>query len=98
MSSATNYARRFARLRARIFGEVVRTTNAKQYKVVSHFAEKPILKDLPKWYPPIDKFNTLLHRLRNLGLFRDEHLNLAEKLREHRIARGKVTPKKGLVF
>lgn len=95
MSSAGNYARKLARLRSRIFGEVVRDTSAQEYKVVTRFSEKPVYKDLPQWYPPIDKFNTLLHKLRNLGLYRDEHLDFADNMRAHRRTKGTGPPRKG---
>lgn len=38
------------------------------------FAQRPWQRDLPKWYPPISQYNTILLRLRRLGLYTDEHL------------------------
>ena len=46
----------------------------RQYKVVQYFARRPWEKDLPKWYPPTDKFSSLLFHLQHLGLYNDEHL------------------------
>jgi len=38
------------------------------------FARRPWERELPSWYPPIGKYDTILKRLRHLGLYRDEHL------------------------
>lgn len=42
--------------------------------MVRMFAQRPWQRDLPKWYPPITQYNTILLRLRRLGLYTDEHL------------------------
>ena len=68
----SNYAKRMARLSARIFGEVVRPTNQKSMKVVKMFAAKPIEKrpELVEYYPKHPEINSLMRNLRKLGLFR----------------------------
>ena len=38
------------------------------------FARHPWQRDLPSWYPPIGKYDTVLRRLRQLGLYGDGHL------------------------
>ena len=64
-------------------------------KVVHMFARYPWQRDLPSWYPPFPEYNSLLLRLRHLGLFTDEHLDFKEKMDSQRSARGKAPPKKG---
>jgi len=90
-----SYARRMARLSARIFGEVVRKTSPHDYRVVQMFARHPWQRDLPSWYPPIGKYDTILRRLRQLGLYGDGHLDFKETMDAQRRARGKGPPAKG---
>lgn len=52
----------------------VSAQSSRDYRVVSMFAKRPWQRDLPSWYPPISQFNTILLRLRRLGLYTDEHL------------------------
>jgi small subunit ribosomal protein S33 len=95
MSSGMSYATRMARIRARIFGGIVRKTSREDYKVVHMFSQRPWQRDLPLWYPPVTQYNTILLRLRQLGLFTDEHLDFNETMDASRKTRGKITPKKG---
>ncbi|KFM70991.1 28S ribosomal protein S33, mitochondrial, partial [Stegodyphus mimosarum] len=93
----SNYARRMARLSARIFGEVSRPTNNKSMKVVRILSQQP--NDLNPYvvdhYPPHVEYSKLIRVLREYGLFRDEHLDFKEEMVRQKILRGKVKPKRG---
>nr|CAD7449840.1 unnamed protein product [Timema bartmani]CAD7462407.1 unnamed protein product [Timema tahoe] len=93
----TNYARRMNQLSNRIFGEVVRPTNSKSYKVVKMFSEKPmqLRRDIIDYYPRHIETHNLIMKLRHYGLFRDEHQDFKEEMKRTRALRGKVKPKKG---
>ena len=69
---ASNYAKHMAHLSARIFGEVTRQTNSKSMKVARMFAEEPLnlRKDVVDYYPKHPQINSLMQRLRSLGLYR----------------------------
>lgn len=66
------YARRMARLSARIFGEVARPTAAKSMKVVKIFSEKPkhLNRVVVDYYPPYKDLGLTFQTLRDYGLFR----------------------------
>ena len=72
VASLSNYAKRMARLSARIFGEVARPTNCKSMKVVRLFSEKPMEKrrEVVDYYPNHVELTSLMKRLRYLGLYR----------------------------
>ncbi|XP_054719976.1 28S ribosomal protein S33, mitochondrial-like [Uloborus diversus] len=93
----SNYARRMARLSARIFGEVARPTNYRSMKVVRDLCKRP--KDLDSYltdhYPPHIEYSNLIKILREHGLYRDEHLDFKEEMIRLKILRGKVKPKRG---
>lgn len=59
------------------------------------FARKPWQAELPDWYPPIGKYNTILLRLRHFGLYHDDHLDFQEAMQRQRKERGKGPPRKG---
>ncbi len=61
-------------------------------KLFSRLRYKP---SLPAWYPPLPLYQTLLQRLRMLGLFTDEHEDFRDEMKEKRRLRGKIAPKKG---
>ena len=65
-------------------------------KVVHLFSRFPRQRDLPSWYPPFAEYNSLLLRLRHIGLYHDEHLDFKEMMDSQRKARGKGPPKKGV--
>ena len=69
---ASNYAKRIARLSARIFGEVARPTNEKSMRVVQLFSQRPIEqnKEVVEYYPQHVQLDSLMKRLRFLGLYR----------------------------
>ena len=64
-------------------------------KVVQMFSRFPWQQELPLWYPPFPKYNRLLLQLRQVGLYRDEHLDFKENMDVQRRKRGKEPPKKG---
>ncbi|KAK2171688.1 hypothetical protein NP493_1039g00010 [Ridgeia piscesae] len=94
---ASNYAKRMLRLSARIFGEVARPTNEKSMKVVRLFSEKPVEqnREITDYYPRHVELDSLMKRLRYLGLFRDEHQDFKDEMKRLRALRGKGKPKKG---
>lgn len=87
----TNYARRMNRLSNRIFGEVVRPTNSKSMKVVKLFSAEPInqRKDIRDYYPRHVETGWLMKKLREYGLYRDEHVDFQEEMARMRVLRGK---------
>ncbi|XP_012257237.1 28S ribosomal protein S33, mitochondrial [Athalia rosae] len=93
---ASNYAMRMNRLRNRIFGEVVRTTNEQSMKVVKMFSAPPLntRKDIVDYYPRHVETGKLMRHLRYYGLFRDEHEDFKEEMVRLRALRGKVKPVK----
>lgn len=94
---ATNYAVRMNRLSRRIFGEVVRNTNSKSMKVVKLFSENPVYRRpyMVDYYPRHVETHKLMMKLRQYGLFRDEHQDFKEEMIRLRALRGKVKSKKG---
>src|SRR6218665_2767299 len=68
----SEYAKRMARLSARIFNEVARPTNSKSMKVVKLFSAKPLEKspEIVEYYPRHVELTSLMKRLRFLGLYR----------------------------
>lgn len=88
----TEYARRMNHLSNRIFGEVTRPTNSKSMKVVRMFSEEPrhLKKDLLSYYPRHVETGMLMMKLREYGLYRDEHQDFKEEMARMRALRGKV--------
>ncbi|XP_049869316.1 28S ribosomal protein S33, mitochondrial [Pectinophora gossypiella] len=91
INASTNYARRMKRLSNRIFGEVAIPTNSKSMKVVSIFSGRPLHSDetIVHYYPRHVETHALTLRLREYGLFRDEHQDFKEEMRRLRELRGK---------
>lgn len=89
---STDYARRMNRLSRRIFGEVVRPTNSKSMKVVKLFSAEPInqRKDMYDYYPRHIETGILMGKLRDYGLYRDEHADFQDEMDRMRALRGKV--------
>lgn len=89
--AGTNYARRMQRLSNRIFGEVAAPTNDKSLKVARMFAARPLHSDeaVLHYYPRHVETHALMLRLRELGLFRDEHQDFKEEMARLRALRGK---------
>uniref|UniRef100_A0A182LWT1 Small ribosomal subunit protein mS33 n=1 Tax=Anopheles culicifacies TaxID=139723 RepID=A0A182LWT1_9DIPT len=93
----TTYARRMNYLSNRIFGEVARPTNPQSMKVVKMFSQEPIHQRdyVVNWYPRHVETHLLAMKLREYGLFRDEHQDFKEEMKRLRALRGKAPPKKG---
>ncbi|XP_072932342.1 small ribosomal subunit protein mS33 [Epargyreus clarus] len=92
INASTNYARRMKRLSNRIFGEVAIPTNSKSMKVVKMFAERPLHtnEQIVHYYPRHVETHRLAMKLREYGLFRDEHQDFKEEMKRLRELRGKV--------
>lgn len=92
INASTNYARRMKRLSNRIFGEVAIPTNDKSMKVVQIFSERPLHSNeqVTQYYPRHVETGKLMMRLREYGLFRDEHQDFKEEMKRLRELRGKV--------
>lgn len=92
--SGTNYARRMKHLSNRIFGEVVRPTSAQSMKVVQMYSENPLYlrDDIINYYPRHVETGQLMLRLREYGLYRDEHHDFKEERKRLDALRGKAPP------
>lgn len=92
IKASTNYARRMQRLSNRIFGEVAIPTNPKSMKVVKMFAERPLHtnEEIIHYYPRHVETHSLMLKLREYGLFRDEHQDFKDEMKRLRELRGKV--------
>ncbi|KOB78183.1 Ribosomal protein S33 [Operophtera brumata] len=92
IKNSTNYARRMNRLSNRIFGEVAIPTNDKSMKVVKMFSERPLHtnEEIIHYYPRHVETGALMLKLREYGLFRDEHQDFKEEMKRLRELRGKV--------
>lgn len=80
------------RLSNRIFGEVALTTNDKSMKVVEMFSERPLHSNdnIIHYYPRHVESAVLMLKLREYGLFRDEHQDFKDEMKRLRELRGKV--------
>ncbi|XP_071816660.1 small ribosomal subunit protein mS33-like [Apostichopus japonicus] len=94
---ASNYARRMARLSARIFGEVYKPTTSRSMKVVKLMSEEPVYlqKRMVDYYPPHRETANLMRYLRLIGLYRDEHEDFRDEMKRVARLKGKGKPKKG---
>uniref|UniRef100_T1H6N2 Small ribosomal subunit protein mS33 n=1 Tax=Megaselia scalaris TaxID=36166 RepID=T1H6N2_MEGSC len=94
INAGTQYSRRMQYLSNRIFGEVAR--EQKSLKVVKMFSEEPLDKKemISKWYPRHNETYILMKKLREYGLFRDEHEDFKEEMKRLRRLRGKGPPEK----
>ncbi|KAM3956928.1 mitochondrial ribosomal protein S33 [Aphomia sociella] len=92
INASTNYARRMKRLSNRIFGEVAIPTNSKSMKVVKMFSERPLHsnEEIIHYYPKHVETHALMFKLREYGLFRDEHQDFKDEMKRLRELRGKV--------
>lgn len=66
-------------------------------KVVTLFNDLPLQKKnfFVNWYPRHVETGKLIMRLREYGLFRDEHQDFKEEMKRLRALRGKIPPKRG---
>lgn len=92
INASTKYARRMKRLSNRIFSEVAIPTNSKSMKVVQMFENRPLHtnEEILHYYPRHVETGKLMMKLREYGLFRDEHQDFKEEMRRLRELRGKV--------
>lgn len=90
----TNYARRMKHLSNRIFGEVSRQTSSQSMKVVQMYSEKPLYMrdEIVNYYPRHVETGKLMMKLREYGLYRDEHQDFKEEMKRVRLLRGKGPP------
>lgn len=94
LQSGTEYARRMKSLSNRIFNEVTRPTSTKSMRVVKMYSEEPLYmrEDIVKYYPKHVEMGQLMLRLREYGLFRDEHMDFSQEMKRLRALRGKGPP------
>lgn len=76
---------------------LARPSTSKGMKVVKLLEAEPYNKRdyIINWYPRHVETNKLTMELRNLGLFRDEHMDWVEEMKRLRYLRGKIPPKRG---
>ena len=88
---SSNYAKRMARLSARILGNPIRPVPKDAVRVIKLYERTPIENDkiASNYYPPDEYLTRLTHHLRTLGLYRDEHLDWSEEMERKRELRGK---------
>ncbi|XP_004209893.2 small ribosomal subunit protein mS33 isoform X1 [Hydra vulgaris] len=89
------YARRMAILSAKIFGHLPRPVSERSQKVIDYFKSQPLGVMYGDYYPPMKRYNSLLRKLRFLGIYHDEHMDFNEEMAHKRKVRGKGPPKKG---
>ncbi|XP_050345816.1 28S ribosomal protein S33, mitochondrial [Nymphalis io] len=92
INNTTKYAQRMKRLSNRIFNEVAIPTNPRSMKVVKIFSARPLHTDeeIIHYYPRHVETHALMLKLREYGLFRDEHQDFKEEMKRLRELRGKV--------
>ncbi|CAH8536764.1 unnamed protein product [Schistosoma turkestanicum] len=89
------YAKKMTMLAGRIFKDVGKQVDTKSMKIFRIMKELPrpiILKD---YYPPLEEYSNILHQLRYIGLYRDEHADFREEMARLRQLRGKGKRRKG---
>lgn len=94
VNANTDYGRRMKHLSNRIFGEVTRPTTSQSMKVVKMFSEEPLYlrDDVINYYPRHIEMGQLGVKLREYGLFRDEHRDFREENNRLKALRGKAPP------
>lgn len=94
VAAETEYGRRMRHLSNRIFGEVTRPTTSQSMKVVQMFKENPLyLQDeVINYYPRHIEMGQIMLKLRDYGLYRDEHADFREEMNRLRALRGKAPP------
>ncbi|XP_014255226.1 28S ribosomal protein S33, mitochondrial [Cimex lectularius] len=92
MQLTTNYSKKMNQLKNRIFGDLVRPTSITSMKVVNLMSEMPVHKNPEKtveYYPRHLETHALMTKLRDYGLYRDEHKDFQEEMTRLRELRGK---------
>ncbi|VDM32457.1 unnamed protein product [Hydatigera taeniaeformis] len=92
-SKGTMYSKRIALLASRIFGDT--SSVYPPPKVVRLMSELPEPIKIRDWYPPLEEYSAILARLRQIGLFRDEHADFRDEMDRLRALRGKKKWVKG---
>lgn len=94
VKTESEYGRRMRHLSNRIFGEVTRPTTSQSMKVVQMFSEEPLYlrNEVINYYPRHVEMGWIMYRLREYGLFRDEHADFREEMNRLRALRGKGPP------
>jgi len=82
-------------LSAKIFGNLPRPVSNRSQKVINYFSNEPLGVLYGDYYPPLKKYNSLMRKLRNFGIYHDEHMDFNEEMAYKRRLRGKEPPKKG---
>lgn len=92
--TGSEYAQRMKHLSNRIFSEVTRPTSRSSMRVVKLFSVNPLYlrEDVVNYYPRHVEMGKLMYRLRDYGLFRDEHADFREEMNRLRELRGKGRP------
>jgi small subunit ribosomal protein S33 len=80
-----------------LFFFLARPTHSKSMKVVRLLQVEPFHKRdyIINWYPRHVENNLLTKKLREYGLYRDEHADFNDEMKRLRYLRGKIPPKKG---
>lgn len=88
---SSQYAKRMARLSARILGNPPRPVPQDAVRVIKLYERTPIEnnKIASNYYPPDEYLTRLLLHVRKLGLYRDEHNDWVDEMERSRQARGK---------
>ena len=94
-TNSSNYAKRMQRLSDGIFGELTREKTPVLIKTANRFAVKPkdLDPDFINYYPRHVDTGLLMAYLRNYGLFRDEHQDFSENMKNFKRMKGKTRQK-----
>ncbi|XP_039260072.1 small ribosomal subunit protein mS33-like [Styela clava] len=94
--SPSQYAKHMKHLSARIFGEPTQQQQFQAHRVIKLMSKQPFYKktEFVNYYPKIFETGRLFIKLRDLGLYVDEHLDFNEEYQRLREARGKVFVRK----
>ena len=82
-------------LGARIFGELPRPVSERSQKVIDLYKSEPKANRIGSYYPPLKEYNSMLRKLRRMGIYHDEHMDFCEEIKYTRKLRGNLPVKKG---
>ena len=91
----TSYARKMVLLGARIFGELPRPVSRRSQKVIDLYKSAPKKERIGSYYPPLKEYNSLLKKLRGMGIYHDEHMDFTEEIKYVKKLRGNPPTQKG---
>lgn len=88
---SSQYAKRIARLSARILGNPPRPVPNDAVRVIKLYERTPIENNKihGNYYPSDEYLTRLMLHLRKIGLYRDEHNDWVDEMERSRNARGK---------